>query len=213
MVIDYTRGCVSRDDFRRLEMRHASTETREIRFFSDTGLQFEERDGKPPVLRGHAAVFNSFSEDMGFRELIRPGAFAGTLAKNPDVRLLINHDGLPLARTTAGTLRLREDKRGLHFEAELDQKDPDVQRIAPKVRRGDLSNMSFAFRTIKDHWRTEGGDEIRELHELDLHDGDVSVVTYPAYKAADVALRSRDRWKQQNVPSAVRMLALKNKLI
>jgi HK97 family phage prohead protease len=86
-----------------------------------------------------------------------PGAFAATLAKKPDVRLLINHDGLPLARTTSGTLKLREDKRGLHFEAELDATDPDVQRILPKVQRGDLSQMSFAFRTIKDAWRTEDG--------------------------------------------------------
>jgi HK97 family phage prohead protease len=55
------------------------------------------------------------------------------------VRLLLNHDGLPLARTTSGTLKLREDKRGLHFEADLDPNDPDVQRIAPKVQRGDLT--------------------------------------------------------------------------
>lgn len=188
-------------------------EVREVRFISVAGLRLEERDGKAPTLSGHAAVFNSFSEDMGFREIIRPGAFAGTLAKNPDVRLLINHDGLPLARTTAGTLRLREDNRGLHFEAELDPKDPDVQRIAPKVKRGDLSNMSFAFRTIKDNWRTEDSIDVRELHELDLHDGDVSVVTYPAYKAAGVAIRSREEWKKSQAMSPTKLMALRARIL
>jgi HK97 family phage prohead protease len=168
--------------------------TLEHRVFGTVELRLSG-EGKSRTLSGHAAVFNSFSQDMGFREIIRPGAFEKTLAKNPDVRLLLNHEGLPLARTTSGTLRLREDKRGLHFEADLDPEDPDVQRIAPKVKRGDLDQMSFAFRTIKDTWRIEQGQDIRELHELDLHDGDVSVVTYPAYKAADVAIRSREMWK------------------
>jgi HK97 family phage prohead protease len=183
-----------------------SLETREIRFFGAMELRVDG-EGDTRKVSGHAAVFNSFSQDMGFREIIRPGAFAGTLGRNPDVRLLLNHEGLPLARTTSGTLRLREDKRGLRFEADLDVNDPDVQRILPKVKRGDLSQMSFAFRTIKDAWRTEQGEDIRELHELDLNDGDVSLVTYPAYKAADVALRSRDAWKNRvpECPTGLRL--------
>jgi hypothetical protein len=190
-----------------------STETREIRHFGGIKLALEMRDGKPPLLSGHAAVFNSFSLDMGFRELIRPGAFSKTLTKNPDVRLLVNHDDLPLARTTSGTLRLREDGEGLYFEAELDATDPDAKRIIPKIQRRDLSNMSFAFRTIKDEWRTEKGMDIRELVELDLDDGDVSVVTYPAYKSASVAMRSRQEWKKHNELSNAKLLALRNRAL
>lgn len=166
----------------------------ETRCFNVTELRI---DGEGPVRKfsGHAAVFNSFSQDMGFREMLRPGAFAKSLSRKPDVRFLVNHDDLPLARTISGTLRLREDARGLFADADLDASDPDVQRILPKVKRGDVSQMSFAFRTIKDEWRTEKGVDIRELHEVDIHDGDVSLVTYPAYLATDVAIRSRDRWK------------------
>jgi HK97 family phage prohead protease len=168
--------------------------TLETRIFGTVELRLDG-DGATRKLSGHAAVFNSFSLDMGFREIIRPGAFAGTLARNPDVRLLLNHDGLPLARTTSKTLRLSEDRRGLRFEADLDTSDPDVQRIVPKIKRGDLTQMSFGFRTLKDNWRTENGTDIRELHELEIDDGDVSLVTYPAYPATDAAVRSHDRWR------------------
>jgi hypothetical protein len=95
---------------------------------------------------------------------------------------------MPLARTKSGTLRLAEDDRGLRIDATLDPSDPDVQRLVPKMRRGDLSQMSFGFRTLKDAWRQEGAEQIRELHAVDLFD--VSAVTYPAYQATDVALRS-----------------------
>jgi HK97 family phage prohead protease len=146
-------------------------------------------DGDGMTLSGYAAVFNSMSEDLGgFREVIRPGAFRDTIAGGADVRLLINHDGMPLARTASGTLQLSEDGRGLRIVARLEPSDPDVQRLAPKLKRGDMNQMSFGFVTRKDVWRQEGDTQIRELHAVDLFD--VSPVTYPAYKATEMALRS-----------------------
>ena len=148
-------------------------------------------DGDGLTLGGYAAVFNSMSEDLGgFREIIRPGAFRDSIAGGADVRLLINHDGMPLARTTSGTLQLAEDSRGLRISAKLDATDPDVQRLAPKIRRGDMNQMSFGFVTKRDQWRQEGDTQIRELHAVDLFD--VSTVTYPAYKMTEMALRSLD---------------------
>lgn len=174
-----------------------SVETKERRILpkDHCELRFDESDGTIR-LQGYAAVFNSFSEDLGgFREIIRPGAFARSLSGNPDVRLLINHDGMPLARTTSNTLRLYEDKRGLKVDANLDPTDPDVMRLKPKMTRGDMDQMSFGFYTMKDSWRTENGQDIRELHDVDLFD--VSVVTFPAYPATEVGLRSYQVWKQQ----------------
>jgi HK97 family phage prohead protease len=52
------------------------------------------------TLRGYAAVFDSVSHD----EVVRSSAFNKTLAERDDVRLLVNHDGVPLARTKSGTL-------------------------------------------------------------------------------------------------------------
>ena len=172
------------------------------------GLEVREiaADGRAtPQLVGYAAVFNSLSEmlpsDKGtFREVIRPGAFRDTLARGADVRLLINHEGLPLARTKSGTMRLSEDARGLKMEADLDPEDPDAKAVLGKIRRGDLSQMSFGFVTRADHWRQESGGLVRDLLGVDLLD--VSVVTYPAYQATDVAARSLAQHLAQTLPEA-----------
>ncbi len=184
----------------------------ETRCFKAEEVRMEGEGTPNPKIVGHAAVFNSFSDDLGgFREIIRPGCFTRCLANNPDVRFLINHTGEPLARTKSGTLRLMEDQRGLRFEATLDGSDPDVQRIIPKLKRGDMNNCSFAFSTVKDNWRTEDGGDIRELHDADVHD--CSLVTYPAYPAADAALRSLNQWKESQkeiLPPVVRDIPLDN---
>jgi len=152
-----------------------------------SGLEFREDSGAL-TLTGYASTFDQ-PYDMGwYTELVDPAAFKRTLGRKPDVRLLINHDGLPLARTTSGTLSLDADTKGLRVSAELDPTDPDVERLAPKMQRGDLNQMSFAFRVVSDVW--EDDMTKRTLRELDLNDGDVSVVTYPANKNAKVGLRS-----------------------
>src|SRR5690606_34566952 len=76
-----------------------------------------DADGKV-VVEGYAAVFNE-PTNIGdaFVEVIAPGAFRSAIERKDDVEFLVNHGGLPLARTTAGNLRLREDDRGLHIRA------------------------------------------------------------------------------------------------
>jgi len=142
-----------------------------------------EGDGNTFV--GYAALFDSPSEPMPFVEYVRAGAFTKTLNDGADVRLLIDHEGVPLARTKSGTLMLEEDDRGLRVEAELDPMNPDAQRVISAMRRGDLSQMSFAFRTVKDSFSADG--MVRELREVQLFD--VSVVTYPAYEDTIAELR------------------------
>lgn len=179
----------------------------ERRAFVVDGLQIETREGGAPRLRGHAAVFHQLSEDLGgFREQILPGAFAEALQKD-DVRLLINHDGLPLARTASKTLELSEDARGLAFAADLEPADPDVQRLLPKLKRGDLSQMSFAFaiRPGGQDWaKDDHGQIVRTLKRLRLFG--VSVVTYPAYPQTDVGLRELRAWQAQQTPCRQNLL-------
>jgi HK97 family phage prohead protease len=69
----------------------------------------------------------------------------------------VNHENLPLARTTVpfgqpGHLALREDANGLHFEAQLDRQDPDAQVIVRKIQSGLLDQCSFAFRVVRQDW-------------------------------------------------------------
>lgn len=171
----------------------------ELRTFPLRECRMEtDADGRP-VLVGHAAVFNQWSRVIPwggprgqFRERILPGAFDRTLAAGPDVKLKIDHGGLPLGRTVSGTLSLTPDDVGLGIRSPLDPRDPDVMRIIPKIERGDLSQMSFAFWVDPDgeRWNTEGDIDERTLTALNLDGGDVSVVADPAYPQTDVALRS-----------------------
>lgn len=137
-------------------------------------------------LAGYAAVFNDSSLPLPFKESIAPGAFRKTLDETPDVRLLVNHEGLPLARTKNNTLRLIEDDRGLRFEADLADTQ-EARDIYELVKRGDVDQMSFAFRVIRQKWSEDKSRRI--LTEVSLADGDVSVVTYPAYPTTSVEAR------------------------
>ncbi len=161
-------------------------------------------DSAAPILTGYASTFDQ-PYDMGwYSETVAPGAFKRTLGMTPDVRLLINHEGLPLARTTSGTLTLDTDSRGLRVSAQLDPSDPDVQSLIPKMKRGDLSQMSFGFRTIEDEWSTDM--RTRTMRSLDLNDGDVSVVTYPANPNSVAAIRALGGARGDAVVSALAAL-------
>lgn len=150
----------------------------------------EARQAEDGVMRlsGYAAVFNDASVPLPFKERIAPGAFRKTLSEMPDVRLLINHEGLPLARTKNGTLTLTEDERGLRFDAELADTQ-EARDIYTLVQRGDVDQMSFAFRVIRQNWSKDKSE--RTLTEVSLADGDVSVVTYPAYPTTTVEARKK----------------------
>lgn len=144
------------------------------------------------VIRGHAALFDTLSEDLGgFREKIAAGAFSDSLASD-DIRALLNHDStLILGRTSAGTLRLSEDATGLAFE--LDPPDTSYGRdLQISMQRGDVSQMSFGFVPVEDHWDKVNGEWIRTLLKVQLFE--VSPVTWPAYgdTTAELSQRSRD---------------------
>ena len=161
------------------------------------GLRGEVRaDGNAVQVSGHAAVFGETTEIMGlFRERIEPGAFAETLARGDDVVFLVNHEGLPLARTRSGTLALSEDNRGLKVDTTLDGADPDVQAIVPKMQRGDLDKMSFAFHVDIEEWDDTGPMPLRIIKRATLYD--VSIVTTPAYDGTDIGLRSLEAHRRQ----------------
>jgi HK97 family phage prohead protease len=155
---------------------------------------FEVRtEGDELVLDGYASVFESPYDVFGgpdrggWTEIVDRKAFDASLAKKPDVHLLVNHEGLPLARTKSGTMDLMTDRRGLRVIARLERNDPDVAALAPKMRRRDVDEMSFAFRTVRQEWN-EDEDE-RRLLEVNIHKGDVSVVNFGANDATSVQLR------------------------
>jgi len=169
-----------------------------------------EEDGTNPRVEGYAAVFGEETV-IGdyFREVFEAGCFRDSLKGNADVVFLINHEGLPLARTRSGSLKLKEDKRGLHISAELDAADPDVARIVPKMKRGDLDKMSIAFIPTVQEWSEHEGElPLRKITSASLFD--VSIVTNPAYDGTEIGLRALQEYKANSgVPAHVRKLRMK----
>lgn len=172
------------------DSRSKMTKKIERRTYTVQDVEARQAEDGTMKISGYAAVFDAASVPLPFIERIAPGAFRKTLAETPDVRLLINHEGLPLARTKNGTLSLTEDERGLFMDAVIadTQEGRDLYTL---IQRGDMDQMSFAFRVIRQKYNEDRTE--RTLIELSLADGDVSVVTYPAYPTTSVEAREQMR--------------------
>ena len=179
----------------------AKTQTQpdiQYRNFSTTDMLIETRTDEPPVIEGHAAVFDKFSEPFfGFIEKVAPGAFARAIREKQDVRALVDH--LPssiLGRTKSGTLTLREDSRGLRVR--IQPPGTTLGRdTTESIRRGDIDQMSFGFMVKKESLEREAGpngEDVRIIEDVDLFD--VSVVTFPAYPDTDVGVRQFRSWAE-----------------
>ncbi len=153
------------------------------------------------VLVGYASTFEEYEmfggPPFGWIESIAPDAFDETLSEDPDVVFLVNHEGLPLARSKSGSLELRADDVGLGMEARLLASDPDVQALIPKIERGDVDEMSFAFRVTSQTWGQHDDwpedDEMppaRTINSVNINRGDVSVVTFGANDSTEIGFRS-----------------------
>ena len=169
---------------------------KEIRAISPE-YRIKRDDSGKAVIQGYAAVFNSWSEDLGgFREKIKPGAFAKAL-KRSDARALFNHDAnFILGRQGAKTLRLKEDKTGLWMEVDI----PDTQAgrdLLVSIERGDIHQQSFGFTVRKDEWQEDRNSETVERTVVEIEQlYDVSPVTYPAYPDTSVAARTLNKMKE-----------------
>ena len=152
----------------------------------------EFRAGSGRVLAGYAAVWDSPARIGGaFTEVVRRGAFTASLASGQTIYLLAQHDfAQPLARSGAnGSLQLREDAKGLAFEATLPETRA-ADDILTLARAGIIAGASFAFTVPEggDTWPTR---DRRELVRLNLLE--VSAVTVPAYAASTISARALAR--------------------
>lgn len=172
-------------------------------------IELRATGGKSPRLIGYASLFDCPSGDLGgFIEVVKPNAFTRTLRSNVlDPLALVQHmPHLVLGRRGAGTLRLTEDAKGLAFE--IDVPDTATARdLVVSVERGDIKGASFAFTVPKggDHWDVRGGQAIRELRDVDLHE--ITVTAQPAYQDTSVAVRAfSTRYSAQRPLLALRWL-------
>lgn len=147
-------------------------------------------------VHGYASVYDkaypmwdTFGE---YEEVVVRGAFARTLAADPDVSFLVNHGGVTMARTTNGTLSLAQDMQGLVSDAWLNPARTDVGDLISAIEDELITEMSFAFMI------PEGGglwseDFTRfEIRAADINRGDVSAVNYGASPWTSIAARARE---------------------
>ncbi len=152
-------------------------------------------DEEKPVIEGDAAVFGQETTiGSWFREMIKPGAFKRVLSEKPDVVAAYNHDwNYILGRTTAGTLTLKETDKSLQYRADINPKDTQAMSVYEKVKRGDVTQASFAFTVRTEEW-TKPADKtelaLRTIVEVDqLYD--VGPVAFGAYPQASAQARSK----------------------
>ena len=165
-----------------------------VRTMPVDGAELREVGESTVRFEGYASITGVPYEvhDMfgSFLETIEPGAFKRTLNRHPDVQFLVNHGGIALARTTSGTMTLREDKTGLHVSADLDARMGPVRDLRIAIERGDMDQMSFAFRVPQggDSWNEDYNE--RSIFETVLDRGDVSAVNQGANPHTFAAVRS-----------------------
>ena len=172
------------------------TDRRNMRFAAIRGTTFQARaeEGSEDLyIEGYFSVYDSPYELWpGATEVVKPGAFSESI--HDDVRALTNHDTtLVLGRTTAGTLRLRDDpERGLWGSIKINRADGDAMNLYARVQRGDVDQCSFGFEIEKETFIDNGDGTYRWEIEKVKPLYEVSVCTFPAYKETSVAARQND---------------------
>lgn len=160
------------------------------------------------LVYGYAALYDNTTRIMDwYDEEIAQGAFDS--AQMDDVRALFNHDpNLLLARTKSGTLSLSVDERGLKYEFEAPNTSAGND-LLEMLRRGDVSQSSFAFTIAAEEWIEEKGMKPKRRITKVERLYDVSPVTYPAYPDTTAAKRSFEHWKEEQPPEPQNDLAKK----
>jgi hypothetical protein len=163
-------------------------------------IEVRSTEDGDPIIEGYASS-TEVAYDVwggppyGWSETIARGAFDRALQRGDDTRLLVNHEGIPLARTRSNTLTLSEDAIGLRIETPngVDLGSPNTQTLVSAMRRGDIDQMSMAFMIDTDdngmrmeQWNSDYTE--RRITGVVLFD--VSVVTYPANPATAAVLRT-----------------------
>ena len=165
------------------------------------GFQTELRaheDGDKRTISGYAAVFDSRADIGPFTEEIARGAFSDVL--DDEVVALFNHQpDHVLGRTSAGTLRLKQDDHGLHMEVDLNPDDPDAMTLHSRVQRGDINGMSFSFSVDEadEELGTKDGKRHRIIRRV-ARLYDTGPVTFPAYSQTEVSARCEE-WAKEEV--------------
>ena len=180
------------------ENKNTEIRTRDTAYTVDDGVR----------LSGRAVCFNEVSEVLYdpkngryFREVIAPGAISQDLVDGSDIKLLVDHDRnrmLARRRNGNGSLSVEVRDDGVWFGC--DRPDTTLGHdMWELVRRGDYSQMSFAFTVDPSDvtWDRSGDVPTRTVNRISgLYD--LSIVQDPAYTQTSVDARSIDELAEKD---------------
>ena len=123
-------------------------------------------------------------------ETIEERAFSEAISKSGDITVQLDHDsGHAYARTSDGTLKLREDAIGLHADVLITDKT-----LIEIARKGKLRGWSFGMFNVQDDIESRGEGELPVRHVRGLMLDHVSLIKdlSPCYAATSVECRGGD---------------------
>lgn len=166
----------------------------ELRRVNDNITTNEDRS-----VEGYAIVFDTMSEDIGFREVIHRGAVTEETILNSDIYACLNHDEdkiLARSKNGKGSLILELDPIGLRYLFDA-PKTVWGDELIEHLNRGEINASSFAFSVDKndptaEKWTKESDGTLRrDIYKIErLYD--VSPVYSPAYNATSCCHRFSD---------------------
>jgi HK97 family phage prohead protease len=156
-----------------------------------------------PVMAGHFAVFNQWTEinsfwEGNFMERFAPGAFKKTIREQRDrMRVLFQHGMDPqVGDKPLGPIRdLKEDDEGAAYEVPLLDAAYVRDQVLPGLQAG-LYGASFRFRVMREEIVDEPDPSDSNPHGLpertvkEAQVMEFGPVTFPAYEGATAGVRS-----------------------
>ena len=148
------------------------------------------QDGEQYIVEGHAATFDPYvlyeNDGIQYKEQILPTAFDE--ADLSDVVFRIDHVGRVYARSSAGTVSVWTDEKGLANRTDL-SKTQKAREVFADIEAGNYPQMSFAFTVADDHYdRATHTRVIERIAKV----FDVSPVSFPANPNTDLYVATRD---------------------
>lgn len=165
VILSTTRGI----DLEAITCRRRNQELIEARRLTPN-LRVTQGDDAVEI-SGYVAVYDEPRQvggEAGWTEIWAPGACKRSVDRGPDVRLTLNGEGEPLARSKAGTLELTSDDYGLRITAKIDPSTPAGEDISLAVQRNEPVDALVGLDVTKQRWNDDHTH--RSVEEIYLHD-------------------------------------------
>lgn len=164
----------------------------EKRYLHMHDIKTRSADNDEKVIEGYFAVFNEIYrvwDDV--TESIAPGAFTDSL--NGDIRALYNHNtDQILGRTSAGTLTLKQDEKGLWGQIKVNERDTEAVNVYERIARGDITGCSFGFDIESEEVRVNDDGSVHWTITKVNPLYEVSPCVFPAYGQTSVESRGKE---------------------